>query len=139
MLVLIRGRASAKCLNVPSLVDIPIRKSSRRNRRTHTIVNSVIGIIAISIIAFGVLRLSPAAPSEPEWPGEVVFMVRPVSSQAFKLISLDSDGNTATRARVKIGRSWLTAVEILDGVRPGGRAVIFDPSAFDKFEHIRLN
>jgi HlyD family secretion protein len=44
-------------------VDIPLKNSSRRNRRIHIVVYSVIGLLAVSIITFGVSRLRPAVPS----------------------------------------------------------------------------
>jgi HlyD family secretion protein len=50
-------------LLLPKVVDIPLKKSARRKRRTHIVVYSVIGLFAISIITLGVSRLKPAAPS----------------------------------------------------------------------------
>ena len=44
-------------------MDIPLQKSKRRTRRTHIVVYSVIGLLAVSIITLGVSRLKPAAPS----------------------------------------------------------------------------
>jgi len=44
-------------------VDKPIKKSFRRGRRTRIVVLAALGLIAISVITFGVSRLKPAAPS----------------------------------------------------------------------------
>jgi HlyD family secretion protein len=47
----------------PKVVDIPLKNSPRRNRRIHIVVYGVIGLLAVSIITFGVSRLRPAVPS----------------------------------------------------------------------------
>jgi len=73
---------------------------------------------------------------------DVVYMTRPSFVQAFstiKLFKLDADGNTATRVQVKIGRSSVNALEILEGLQPGDRVIISDTTALDNFDHIRLN
>jgi HlyD family secretion protein len=73
---------------------------------------------------------------------DVVYMARPSFVQAFstiKLFKLDADGNTATRVQVKIGRSSVNALEILEGLQPGDRVIISDTTALDNFDHIRLN
>ena len=43
-------------------MDIPRKKSGARNRRLRKVVYAVVGVIAISLITFGVSRLKPAAP-----------------------------------------------------------------------------
>jgi len=73
---------------------------------------------------------------------DIVYITRPGFGQPFstiKLFKLDSDGNTATRVPVKVGRTSVNAVEILEGLQPGDRVIISDTSAVDAFDHIRLN
>ncbi len=73
---------------------------------------------------------------------DVVYIARPAFGQAnssIKLFKLDPDGNNATRVEVKVGRSSVNALEILEGLQPGDRVVISDTSALDAFDHIRLN
>ena len=73
---------------------------------------------------------------------DVVYITRPGFGQSFstiKLFKLDGDGNTATRVPVKVGRTSVNAVEILEGLQPGDRVIISDTSAVDAFDHIRLN
>lgn len=72
----------------------------------------------------------------------VVYISRPAFGQAnstIKLFKLDSDGNAATRVPVKVGRSSVNALEILEGLQPGDRVIISDTSALDAFDRIRLN
>ena len=73
---------------------------------------------------------------------DVVYISRPAFGQAnstIKLFKLDSDGNTATRVSVKVGRSSVNALEILEGLQPGDRVIISDTSSLDAFDRIRLN
>ena len=73
---------------------------------------------------------------------DVIYISRPAFGQAqstIKMFKLDDDGKTATRVQVKLGRSSVSAVEILEGLQPGDRVIISDTSSMDAFDHIRLN
>ena len=73
---------------------------------------------------------------------DVVYITRPGFGQphsTIKLFKLDPDGNNATRVQVKVGRSSVNALEILEGLQPGDRVILSDTSALDTFERIRLN
>ncbi len=73
---------------------------------------------------------------------DVIYISRPAFGQAqstIKMFKLDEDGKAATRVQVKLGRSSVNAVEILEGLQPGDRVIISDTSSMDAFDHIRLN
>ena len=73
---------------------------------------------------------------------DVIYISRPAFGQAqstIKMFKLDDEGKTATRVPVKLGRSSVSAVEILEGLQPGDRVIISDTSSMDAFDHIRLN
>jgi HlyD family secretion protein len=73
---------------------------------------------------------------------DVIYITRPSFGQAFstiKLFKLDPDGNTATRVQVKVGRTSVNALEILEGLQPGDRVILSETAALDAFDHIRLN
>ncbi len=73
---------------------------------------------------------------------DVIYISRPAFGQAqstIKMFKLDDEGKTATRVQVKLGRSSVSAVEILEGLQPGDRVIISDTSSMDAFDHIRLN
>jgi len=55
------------------------------------------------------------------------------------IFKLDEEGNGAAREQVKLGRSSVNTVEILDGLKPGDRVVLSDMSTWDAFNRIRLN
>ncbi|MFP5247482.1 MAG: efflux RND transporter periplasmic adaptor subunit, partial [Thermoanaerobaculia bacterium] len=48
------------------------------------------------------------------------------------------DGNEARKVKVRFGRSSVTAIEILDGLREGDRVITSDMSAWSGFERVRL-
>jgi len=73
---------------------------------------------------------------------DVIYITRPAFGQAhstIKLFKLDPDGHNATRVQVKVGRSSVNALEVLEGLQPGDRVIISDTSALDTFDRIRLN
>lgn len=73
---------------------------------------------------------------------DVIYITRPAFGQAhstIKLFKLDGDGNYATRVQVKVGRSSVNALEIIEGLQPGDRVILSDTSALDAFDRIRLN
>ena len=73
---------------------------------------------------------------------DVIYMSRPFSGQSqstIKMFKLDEGGQTAVRVQVRLGRSSVSAVEILEGLQPGDQVILSDTSALDAFERIRLN
>jgi HlyD family secretion protein len=54
------------------------------------------------------------------------------------LFKLDPEGQAA-RIQVKLGRSSVNTIEIVDGLKPGDQVILSDMSAWDAFDRIRLN
>ena len=73
---------------------------------------------------------------------DVVFVGRPVFGQPnsqVSLFKLDEDGKGATRVTVKLGRSSVNSIEVVDGLKVGDQVVLSDMSAQDQNPRIRLN
>jgi HlyD family secretion protein len=82
---------------------------------------------------------------------DVVYVGRPVFGQpnsTTTLFKVDPDGNgatpscppcRATRVPVKLGRTSVNSIEILDGLRVGDRVILSDMAAMDGHDRIRLN
>lgn len=73
---------------------------------------------------------------------DVVFVGRPVFGQEnsqVSLFKLDEDGKGATRITVKLGRSSVNTIEVLDGLKVGDQVILSDMSAQDQNPRIRLN
>ena len=72
---------------------------------------------------------------------DVLFVGRPVHGQSDStvgLFKLTEDGSEATRVNVKLGRSSVNTIEILDGLKVGDKVILSDMSAWDNFDRIRL-
>ena len=54
------------------------------------------------------------------------------------LFRLSTDGEEATRVRVKLGRGSVNLVEVRAGLQPGDKIILSDTSAYDEHDHIRI-
>jgi HlyD family secretion protein len=73
---------------------------------------------------------------------DVLYVGRPTFGQPnsqIALFKLDPDNKGATRTPVKLGRSSVNTIEILEGLRVGDQVVLSDMSAWDAYPSIRLN
>jgi HlyD family secretion protein len=73
---------------------------------------------------------------------DVVFVGRPVFGQEnsqVSLFKLDDDGKGATRITVKLGRSSVSSIEVVEGLKVGDQVILSDMSAQDQNPRIRLN
>jgi HlyD family secretion protein len=73
---------------------------------------------------------------------DVVFVGRPVFGQpnsTITLFKIDPDGKGAERTTVKLGRSSVNTIEVLDGLKVGDKVILSDMSAQDGHDRIRLN
>jgi HlyD family secretion protein len=73
---------------------------------------------------------------------DVLFVGRPTFGQPnsqISLFKLEQDNKGAIRVQVKLGRTSVNTIEILDGLRVGDQVVLSDMSAWDAHERIRLN
>jgi HlyD family secretion protein len=73
---------------------------------------------------------------------DAIYVGRPAFGQEnntvsiFKLVSGSSE---AVRTPVKLGRSSVNSIEIINGLQPGDQVILSDTSAWDAHERIRLN
>jgi HlyD family secretion protein len=73
---------------------------------------------------------------------DVVYVGRPVFGQPnsqVSLFKLDPDGQGATATKVKLGRSSVNTIEVVDGLKVGDQVILSDMSAQDQNPRIRLN
>ena len=72
----------------------------------------------------------------------VVYVGRPAFGQersTVGIFKLDADGVYAVRTQVKLGRSSVNTIEIVDGLRPGDRVILSDMQQWDANDRIKLN
>jgi HlyD family secretion protein len=73
---------------------------------------------------------------------DVMYVGRPVQGQPNSqvgLFKLTEDGREAALTTVKLGRSSVSTIEVVDGLKVGDRVVLSDMSAWDAHKRIRLN
>ena len=71
----------------------------------------------------------------------VIYVGRPAFGQensTVGLFKLTANGE-AVRVNVKLGRSSVQTIEVLDGLKPGDQVILSDMSAWDAFDRVRLN
>jgi len=72
---------------------------------------------------------------------DVLYVGRPVHGQAdstigiFKIID---DGSEAVRVNVKLGRSSVSTIEVVQGLKIGDKVILSDMSAWDNFDRVHL-
>jgi HlyD family secretion protein len=71
----------------------------------------------------------------------VLFVQRPAYGQAEStvgLFKLEPDGKTASRVNVKLGRSSVSTIEIVNGLQPKDKVIVSDMSQWDNVAKVRL-
>jgi HlyD family secretion protein len=72
----------------------------------------------------------------------VVYVGRPAFGQennSVGMFKLVAGSNEAVRTTVKLGKSSVNTIEILNGLQPGDQVILSDTSSYDSHERIRLN
>ena len=73
---------------------------------------------------------------------EVLFMGRPAFGQEQSVVSIfkvdENDSTSASRVQVKLGRSSVNTVEVVEGLKVGDRVILSDMSAWDAFDRVSL-
>lgn len=73
---------------------------------------------------------------------DVIFTGRPVIANAggnITLFKLSPDGKEANRVKVRLGRTSVNTVEILEGLKVGDKVILSDMSSSDAYDRIRIN
>jgi HlyD family secretion protein len=72
---------------------------------------------------------------------DVLFVGRPAFGQEKSQVGLfrvNEDGDEAVRVKVRLGKSSVNTVEILEGLKPGDKVILSDMSAWDAYDRVRL-
>jgi HlyD family secretion protein len=106
------------------------------------------GTVGVDIILEGALPpgsrpdLSVDGTIQLERLDNVIYVGRPAFGQensTVGLFKLNSDATEATRANVKLGRSSVNQIEIIEGLQPGDQVILSDMSAQDSYDRIRIS
>ena len=72
---------------------------------------------------------------------DVLYVGRPAYGQANQTVSLflvNEEEDEARRVQVRLGRSSVSTVEVIDGLNEGDRVILSDTSKWDDFDRIRI-
>jgi multidrug efflux pump subunit AcrA (membrane-fusion protein) len=72
---------------------------------------------------------------------DALYVGRPAYGQAdnvMTMFKLDPDGRTARQVKVRLGRSSVNTIEVVQGLRAGDRVIISDMSQWDNAPVVRL-
>jgi HlyD family secretion protein len=71
----------------------------------------------------------------------VIYVGRPALGQENSTVGLFKvmPNGEAVRVNVKLGRSSVSTIEIVDGLQPGDQVILSDMSTYDQFDRIRLS
>ena len=72
----------------------------------------------------------------------VLYVGRPAYGQAESTIGLFrllEDDETCVRVQVRLGKSSVNTIEIVDGLTEGDEVILSDTSTWDAYDRIRLN
>ncbi|CAN5450938.1 HlyD family efflux transporter periplasmic adaptor subunit [soil metagenome] len=71
----------------------------------------------------------------------ILYVGRPAfgqGQQTVGMFKLSADGQDATRTQVALGRSSVSTIEIISGLREGDQVILSDTSAWDNYNQIRI-
>jgi multidrug resistance efflux pump len=128
-------------------VEIDTRNGIAKGHVTRTDPSVQNATVAVEVGLDGALPrgarpdLSVDGTSEIERLPDVLHVGRPAYGQGEStvgLFKLDPDGKHATRVSVKLGRTSVNAIQILQGLAVGDRVIISDMSQWDNVERVKL-
>jgi HlyD family secretion protein len=107
------------------------------------------GTVTVDVHITGDLSKTGARPDlsvdgtiELERLNEVVFVGRPAFGQEKSqvgIFKLDPEGLYAVRTQVKLGRSSVSTIEVVNGLAPGDKVILSDMAQWDANDRIKLN
>jgi HlyD family secretion protein len=73
---------------------------------------------------------------------DVVYVGKPTNAAeggATELFKVNADGKEAARQKVRLGRSSVNTIEVIEGLRVGDRVILSDMAQYDGYDRVRLN
>jgi len=72
----------------------------------------------------------------------VMFVGKPTNAAEggiTELFKVTPDGKEASRQKVKLGRSSVNVIEVIEGLQVGDRVILSDMAQYDGYDRVRLN
>ena len=142
------AETQAKDVNIGQTAQIDTRNGIIPGRVTRKDPSAVNGTVTVDVQLAGALPagavpdLSVDGVILIERLDNVVYVERPVFGQPNATASIfkyDPDGKGASRTKVKFGRTSVSTIEIVEGLKVGDKVILSDMSQWDSQERIRVN
>jgi HlyD family secretion protein len=141
------AETQTKDIRLGQLAEVDTRNGVVKGRVARIDPKSTGGTVGVDVILEGALPsgarpdLSVDGTIQLERLANVIYVGRPAFGQENSTVSLfkiGADGE-ATRTNVKLGRSSVNQIEIVEGLKPGDQVILSDMSAQDSFDRIRIS
>jgi|AAFX01.1.fsa_nt_gi HlyD family secretion protein len=141
------AETQTKDIRINQLAEVDTRNGVVKGHVARIDPKSTGGTVGVDVILDGELPsgarpdLSVDGTIQLERLDNVIYVGRPAFGQENSTVSLfkvNADGE-ATRTTVKLGRSSVNQIEIVDGLQPGDQVILSDMSAQDSFDRIRIS
>jgi HlyD family secretion protein len=141
------AETQTKDLRIGQYAEVDTRNGKFKGKVARIDPKSTGGTVGVDVILEG--ELPAGARPDLSVDGEitleklenVIYVGRPAFGQensTVGLFKLNADGE-AIRTNVKLGRTSVNQVEILEGLQPGDQVILSDMSAQDSFDRIRIS
>lgn len=142
------AETQAKDLELGQVAEIDTRNGKVPGRIVRIDPAATQGTVTVDVKLLGDLpkgarpELSVDGMIELERLDDVIFVGRPVIGQSdstvgiFKVVN---NGREAIRTPVKLGRSSVNFIEVIDGLAQGEQVILSDMSTWDAYDRVRLN
>lgn len=137
----------AKDVVIGQRAEIDTRNGIIQGRVVRTDPGSLNGTVGVDVMLEGALPagarpdLSVDGTIEIERLTNVFHVGKPAYGQAESTVGifkLEPGGKTAVRTNVKLGRSSVNSIEVVQGLKKGDVVILSDMAAYDAFERVRL-
>jgi HlyD family secretion protein len=141
------AETQTKDIRIGQSAEVDTRNGIAKGRVARIDPKSTGGTVGVDVIFDGALPayarpdLSVDGTIQLERLDNVIYVGRPAFGQENSTVSLfkvNADGE-ATRTTVKLGRSSVNQIEIVEGLQPGDQVILSDMSAQDSFDRIRIS
>jgi HlyD family secretion protein len=141
------AETQTKDIAIGQVASIDTRNGVVEGKVSRIDANATNGTVGVDVSLVGELPpgarpdLSVDGTVELERLTNVVFVGRPAFGQEQSTVGLFKllEGGEAVRVNVRLGRSSVNTIEILEGLQPGDQVILSDMSQFDSFDRVRLN
>lgn len=142
------AETQAKDVEIGQIAEIDTRNGKVPGEVVRIDPAATQGTVTVDVKLLGVLpkgarpELSVDGTIELERLDDVLYMGRPVIGQSDSTVGifrLDTTGKEATRIPVKLGRSSVNVIEVIDGLQQGEQVILSDMSTWDAYDRVRLN